>query len=184
MVAGAFVLRSDADIWQAVQPVASNPGLSIRFENYPKLVITVDDGIDAISRAEALLALRSLVRRHYCLLKYGTTRLNQLTKADRAEVTLLVDETDRTRLIVDFSAALNACAKVIDQQRYAADYPDLGHSCASLPMGLCRSCRTGRWWKDPPPEPQSKRRSNAQTADNKCRFPPARNPWRPAPQAG
>jgi len=124
MVAGAFVIRSEAEIWQAVQLYANNPSLSIRFENYPKLVVAVEDGIDAISRAEALLALRTLVQRHYCLLKYGTTRLSRLTKVDRSEVKLLVDETDRTKLIVDFSKALNACAKVVEEHQQEAAGPE------------------------------------------------------------
>lgn len=122
-VSSTFPIRSSSDIWTYLDLLAQGRDIAPYFHKGMRLNIRVPEGIDEMRRAEALIALRRMVWRHYGLIKYGTPSLKHLTARDRAESSVTVERTDHTTLSVDFSGALNACVRAAEQRRHEAEAP-------------------------------------------------------------
>jgi hypothetical protein len=111
-----LVVRSEADAFRALATLnvasdATPP--SLRFEGWPKIVVTVPEGIDPLQEVRAILAIEKIVHRQYCIARYGTPDLRRLTEKDRVAAKLGVTRPDPTRLAIDFSGAATATANAV-----------------------------------------------------------------------
>jgi hypothetical protein len=109
-----YVVRSQAEAVQvaralaAVSPDGEIP--QVQFDGWPKVKITVPEGIDTAAH-RMVQKLQALLRRQFSLLKYGRRR--KLTAGERASTKLGVVHLSPTQLVLDFSRAATACVSAI-----------------------------------------------------------------------
>jgi hypothetical protein len=88
----------------------------VRFDSWPRIVITVPEGIDLVQAARAVLEIQDVVRRHFCFLKYGTPNLTRLKQADKERTKFTVEYPDPMRMVIDLSQPANAAAQLVRTQ--------------------------------------------------------------------
>lgn len=109
-----YVLRSEADAlraWTAID-AADSEYPSVRFAGWPKVVVTVPEGIGAKS-ARTITTIQRFVWREYCLWKHGTTNLSKLTGLDKKQTELDVEFSRPTQMVIDFSRAATAIVQAV-----------------------------------------------------------------------
>ena len=127
-----YVIRSAGDVFTALQGInAVEDDLPvIRFDGFPRILITVPEGIGA-GAATAINKIQKLVRREYCYWRHGTTNLSKLTASDKRRTELHVEFPHPTQMLMDFSRAATAMADAV-RVRCATSGADLTGRLADL----------------------------------------------------
>lgn len=113
----AFVVRSEADAWWALNALSLEDGggiSSLKFKGWPRLVIESTSRIDSVLASRAICRMQEAVERQFALLKFGKRDRRRLSDGDKAAVRITADQQlGGRRLVLDLSRAANAGANVV-----------------------------------------------------------------------
>jgi hypothetical protein len=143
-----YVVRSSEDAFRAISVLDSiGPDSAVvpkvRFENWPKITITVPEGIGGNWRAQS--TIERIVRTQFCLTKYGSADLRKLTAPDEAALELRVSYPHHTQMVIDLSGVATAMLRAAQARVASAREPSRAFETASLFATPAGKETNGNW---------------------------------------